>query len=69
MKNNFKGCTISMTPFILVTLILYVLQVCGVIHTSWWLIFAPVLIFPAIIVTWFVLMFLVAIITALFSIF
>lgn len=62
-----KGCVISYTPFILTTLILFILKLCGVVTCSWWWVFAPLLFFPGIVISWGVIAIVIALIAGLLT--
>jgi hypothetical protein len=62
-----KGCAISSTPFILTTLVLFVLKLCGVVTCSWWWVFAPLLLFPGIVLSWMIIAIIIAIIAGLLT--
>ena len=67
MENKRSGCVISYTPFILTTLVLFVLKLCGTIACSWWWVFAPLIIFPGIILTWIIVAVFIGIIAGLLN--
>ena len=59
MENNetgkhFAGCAVSSTPFILVSVILYMLKAIGY-SISWWYVFGPILFFVGICVIAFLI--------------
>lgn len=62
-----KGCVISYTPFILTTLILFILKLCSVVTCSWWWVFAPLLFFPGIVISWMIIAIVIAIIAGLLT--
>ena len=47
MENNRSGCTFSLSPFLIATLVLLILKLCGVMTYSWFWVFSPLLILPA----------------------
>lgn len=68
MENNRRGCTISTMTFVVATLILMILKLCGVMTYSWWWVFAPLAVIPAIFTVWFLVLVLICLITALIQI-
>lgn len=69
MEKYRRGCTISSLPFTLVTLILILLKICGVINCSWWVVFLPLAIVPAIVIVWFLLILILCLTTILIKTF
>lgn len=62
-----KGCVISYTPFILTTLVLFVLKLCGVVTCSWLWVFSPLLLFPGIVISWMIIVIVIVIIAGLLT--
>jgi hypothetical protein len=54
MGNNSSCCTVSLYPFLIATLVLLILKLCGVMTYSWFWVFSPLLIVPAFFMTWLV---------------
>lgn len=69
MENFRRGCTISSLPFTLTTLLLILLKVFGVINCSWWVVFSPLAVIPALFVAWFLLLLLIYLITFIIRLF
>jgi hypothetical protein len=69
MENNRSGCTFSLSPFLIATLVLLILKLCGVMTYSWFWVFSPLLIVPAFFMTWLVIGLLVILITFIIELF
>jgi hypothetical protein len=54
MGNNRSCCTVSLYLFLIATLVLLILKLCGVMTYSWFWVFSPLLIVPAFFMTWLV---------------
>lgn len=62
MENKNTGCTLSLTPGFIMSMIFMVLKLCNVIDWSWWWVFSPMWISFGIVlvlvIIWFILMIL-----------
>lgn len=65
MGNNKATLNISGSLVLLAVLVLFVLRAAEVISCSWWLVFAPLLIGPAILLFWVLFMLLWVVVVAL----
>jgi hypothetical protein len=69
MENNRSGCTFSLSLFLIATLVLLILKLCGIMTYSWFWVFSPLLIAPAFFMTWLMVGLLVIVITFIIELF
>ena len=69
MENNRSGCSISLSLFLIATLVLLILKLCGVMTYSWFWVISPLLIAPAFFMTWLVIGLLVLLIMFIVELF
>lgn len=65
MGNNKTTLNFSGSLVLLAVLVLFVLRAAEVIHCSWWLVFAPLLIGPGILLFWVLFCLLWVVVVAL----